>query len=90
MTVFGTYQGASDIMRKASGWKRSRISMSELEAVPQRCNPKVQIAVEEDEAKLRPTVSWPFCLGVGLPSGANDQICVFCLTIMSLDMGRPL
>jgi hypothetical protein len=35
ITVFGTYQGASTIMRKAFDWKRSRISMLEVEAVPQ-------------------------------------------------------
>jgi hypothetical protein len=34
MAVFGTYQGASTIMRKAFDWKRSRISMLEVEAVP--------------------------------------------------------
>jgi hypothetical protein len=38
-TVFGTYQGASTIMRKAFDWKRSRISMFEVEAVPQSCIP---------------------------------------------------
>jgi hypothetical protein len=32
---FGTYQGASVIMRKTFDWNRSRISMFELEAVPQ-------------------------------------------------------
>jgi hypothetical protein len=35
ITVFGTYKGASTIMRKAFDWKRSRISMLEVEAVPQ-------------------------------------------------------
>jgi hypothetical protein len=35
MPVFGTYQGASTILRKAFNWTRSRISMLEVEAVPQ-------------------------------------------------------
>jgi hypothetical protein len=35
ITVFGTYQGASTIMGKAFDWKHSRISMSEVEAMPQ-------------------------------------------------------
>jgi hypothetical protein len=39
ITVFGTYQGASSRMRKASDWKRSRISILEVEAVPQSCIP---------------------------------------------------
>jgi hypothetical protein len=37
MTVFGTYQGASTIVRKASDWNRSRISIFEVETVPQSC-----------------------------------------------------
>jgi hypothetical protein len=39
ITVFSTYQGASTIMRKAFDWKHSRISMLEVEAVPQSCIP---------------------------------------------------
>jgi hypothetical protein len=37
ITVFGTYQGAFTIMRKAFDWKSSRINMLEVEAVPQSC-----------------------------------------------------
>jgi hypothetical protein len=37
--VFGTYQGASTIMQKAFDWKRSRMSMLEVEVVPQSCMP---------------------------------------------------
>jgi hypothetical protein len=36
---FGTYQGASTIMPKAFDWIRSRISMLEVEAVPQSSIP---------------------------------------------------
>jgi hypothetical protein len=45
----------------------------------------------EVEVKLRPTVSRPVYLGIGLPSGAHDQIFVFCLDNCGfLDMGLPL
>jgi hypothetical protein len=36
MTVFGRNQGGSSIMHKDFNWKRSRISVLEVEAVPQR------------------------------------------------------
>jgi hypothetical protein len=39
ITVFGTYQGVSTIMRKAFGWKRYSISMLEVEAIPHSCIP---------------------------------------------------
>jgi hypothetical protein len=37
ITVSSTYKGESTIMRKGSEWKRSRIFMLEVEAVPQSC-----------------------------------------------------
>jgi hypothetical protein len=39
ITVLGTYQGVSTIIPKAFDWKRSRIPMLEVEAVPQSCIP---------------------------------------------------
>jgi hypothetical protein len=45
ITVFGTYEGALTIVRKVFDWKRSRISMLELEAVLQSCIPQVQIGL---------------------------------------------
>jgi hypothetical protein len=35
--VFGMYQSVFTIMHKAFSWKRFRISMLEVEAVPQNC-----------------------------------------------------
>jgi hypothetical protein len=37
ITVLGTYEDASTIMRKAFDWKRSRDSMLKVEAVSQSC-----------------------------------------------------
>jgi hypothetical protein len=39
------YQGASAIMRKTLDWKHSWICMFEVEAVPHRCIPQVQIGL---------------------------------------------
>jgi hypothetical protein len=44
----------------------------------------------EVEVNFLPTVSRPLCPGVGLPSGAHDQIFVFFLTIAGLYMWGTL
>jgi hypothetical protein len=36
---FGTYQDASVIIRRVFDWKRSRISMLDVDVVPQSCMP---------------------------------------------------
>jgi hypothetical protein len=41
--VFGTYQGASTIMRSAFDLKRSIVSMLDVDALPQSWMPLVQI-----------------------------------------------
>jgi hypothetical protein len=38
-TIFGMNQGVSTIVRKDFDWKRSGISMLEVEAIPQSCIP---------------------------------------------------
>jgi hypothetical protein len=45
MSELGTYHGASTMMRKTLDWNRSRISMLEVEAVPQNCIPWVQMGL---------------------------------------------
>jgi hypothetical protein len=35
ITIFGMYQGASTVMLKTCDWKFSRVSMFEVEAIPQ-------------------------------------------------------
>jgi hypothetical protein len=39
ITVFGTYHFACTVVRKTLDWKRSKISMFEVETVPQSCIP---------------------------------------------------
>jgi hypothetical protein len=45
MTEFDKYQGASTISRKTLDWKRSKISMFELDVVPQSWMPYVQMGL---------------------------------------------
>jgi hypothetical protein len=51
-------------------------------------SPAELMTTSEVEVKLRPTISWPACLGVGLPSGAHDLI-FFCLTIAGFLLWVP-
>jgi hypothetical protein len=50
----------------------------------------VQTNEVEFEVNLRPTVGQPVCLGVGLLSGAHDQIFVFGVTIAGFLMWGTL
>jgi hypothetical protein len=43
ITIFNTYQGASTILLKTLDWKRSGISVFEVEVIPYSCIPQVQI-----------------------------------------------
>jgi hypothetical protein len=43
MTKFDTYQGASTISRKTLDWKRSKISIFELDVVPQIWMPYIEM-----------------------------------------------
>jgi hypothetical protein len=45
ITVFGTYQGASTVRPKAFDWKCSKISVLEVEAIPQSYIPQAQIGL---------------------------------------------
>jgi hypothetical protein len=73
---------ASSILRKihtAPYPRKGRSSIRDLFSTVVFSN-VIQIEVEV-EVNFRPTVRRPVYLGVGLPSGAHDQIFVFCLTI---------
>jgi hypothetical protein len=50
--------------------------MSSLEYFQQKFNLQVEV-----EVNLRPTVSQPVCLGVGLTFGTHEEVFLFCLTI---------
>jgi hypothetical protein len=45
MMEFDTYQGASTISHKTLDWKRSKMSMFELDVVPQSWMPYVQMGL---------------------------------------------
>jgi hypothetical protein len=62
MSELGTYHGASTIMRKTLDWNHSRISMFEVEAVPQSCIPKVQMGLSMVlwSSSLLVVESWDF------------------------------
>jgi hypothetical protein len=51
MTEFDTYQGASTISLKTLDRKRSKISMFELDVVPQSWMPYVQMGLPENGSK---------------------------------------
>jgi hypothetical protein len=49
MSKLGMYHGASTMMRKILDWNNSRISMLEVEAVPQICIPLCNLFKEINE-----------------------------------------
>jgi hypothetical protein len=64
-------------------WQRIHATLGELlcRFLHGPCLVKIRYYEVEVEAMLRPTVSRPVCLGVGLPSGSHDQIFVLCLAV---------
>jgi hypothetical protein len=73
---FASYTSASSTTTRHS---LKRLS-PRLAAVSHEPSPLLEVEAEA-EVKLPLTVSRPVCLDVGLPSGAHDQIFVFCLMI---------
>jgi hypothetical protein len=57
MTEFDTYPGASTISRKTLDWKRSKISMFELDIVPQSWIPYVQMGLNITQNQHLDTVA---------------------------------
>jgi hypothetical protein len=75
MSELGTYHGAPTIMRKTLDLNRSRISMLEVEAVPQSCIPQVQMGDVEFTRKHELSGD----LGNNLRNSIEEKISYVCL-----------